>query len=72
MVEGARIDHAHHDGLANRALEETVAFDQALSGVIKSLKDSNQLDEVKVLWNGCRMCKSSCRIGCVMVTGTLN
>ena len=46
MVEGARIDHAHHDGLVNRALEETVALDEAVAGVIKSLKDSNQLEEV--------------------------
>jgi alkaline phosphatase len=46
MVEGARIDHAHHDGFANRALEETVGFEEALAAVIASLKESNQLDEV--------------------------
>ena len=47
MVEGARIDHAHHDGFANRALEETLGFEEALAAVIKSLKDTNQLEEVK-------------------------
>ena len=30
MVEGGRIDHAHHDGNAARALEDTVAFDAAV------------------------------------------
>ena len=29
MVEGGRIDHAHHDTLANRAVMETVALDVA-------------------------------------------
>ena len=46
MVEGARIDHAHHDGFVNRALEETVGFEEALEAVVKSLEESNQLDEV--------------------------
>ena len=27
MVEGGRIDHAHHDSWANTALDETIAFD---------------------------------------------
>ncbi len=30
MVEGARIDHAHHAGNAARALEDTLAFDAAV------------------------------------------
>ncbi|MGC9491704.1 alkaline phosphatase [Vibrio genomosp. F10] len=30
MVEAGRIDHAHHDGNAARALEDTVAFDDAI------------------------------------------
>jgi alkaline phosphatase len=30
VVEGGRIDHAHHDGNARRALEETVAFSDAI------------------------------------------
>ena len=31
MVEGGRIDHAHHDGNAYRSLEDMVAFDNAIS-----------------------------------------
>lgn len=30
QVEGGRIDHAHHDTIAHRALDETVAFDEAI------------------------------------------
>lgn len=30
LIEGGRIDHAHHDGNARRALEDTVAFDNAV------------------------------------------
>ena len=30
VVEGGRIDHAHHDGNARRALEETIAFSDAI------------------------------------------
>ena len=30
LVEGGRIDHAHHDGYANLALYETVEFDRAI------------------------------------------
>ncbi|KAK4310261.1 hypothetical protein Pmani_018154 [Petrolisthes manimaculis] len=30
LVEGGRIDHAHHDTIAHRALDETMAFDQAI------------------------------------------
>jgi alkaline phosphatase len=30
VVEGGRIDHAHHDGNARRALEETIAFSDAV------------------------------------------
>lgn len=29
-MEGGRIDHAHHDTIAHRALDETVAFDEAI------------------------------------------
>lgn len=31
MVEGGRIDHAHHGGNAHRALDDTVAFDAAIA-----------------------------------------
>lgn len=30
MVEGGRIDHAHHNTWVNAALDETVAFDKAI------------------------------------------
>ena len=30
MVEGGRIDHAHHDSWANTAMDETIAFDEAI------------------------------------------
>lgn len=30
QVEGGRIDHAHHDTLAHRALDEAVAMDEAI------------------------------------------
>lgn len=30
LVEGGRIDHAHHEGRAGEALSETVAFDEAI------------------------------------------
>ncbi|XP_022257788.1 alkaline phosphatase-like isoform X3 [Limulus polyphemus] len=30
LVEGGRIDHGHHDGMAKRALEEVVSFDKAI------------------------------------------
>lgn len=33
LVEGGRIDHAHHDGWANLALSETVEFDRAVRRV---------------------------------------
>ena len=34
MVEGGRIDHAHHEGNAYRALTDTVAFDQAIKAAL--------------------------------------
>ena len=45
MVEGGRIDHAHHGGNAKRALEDTIAFDTAIA---KALEMVN-LDETLVL-----------------------
>lgn len=35
MVEGGRIDHAHHGGNAYRALRETEQFDRALAAVLE-------------------------------------
>jgi alkaline phosphatase len=34
MVEGGRIDHAHHEGRAREALSETVAFDAAVRAAL--------------------------------------
>lgn len=34
MVEGGRIDHAHHDGNAYRSLEDLVAFDNAIKAAL--------------------------------------
>jgi len=36
MVEGGRIDHAHHEGKAGRALEDTLAFDAAIAAAMKA------------------------------------
>ncbi|MEM1437162.1 MAG: alkaline phosphatase, partial [Pseudomonadota bacterium] len=35
VVEGGRIDHAHHQGNAYRALEDTLAFDAAVAAVLE-------------------------------------
>lgn len=42
MVEGGRIDHAHHAGNAHRALEDTLAFDAAVAAALRrvSLDDT--------------------------------
>ncbi len=34
MVEGGRIDHAHHEGRAGEALSETIAFDAAIAAAL--------------------------------------
>lgn len=34
MVEGGRIDHAHHDSLAKKALHETIAFEEAIKTAV--------------------------------------
>ena len=39
MVEGARIDHAHHDTTANRAVRETVALDLAFEAAVEMMSD---------------------------------
>ena len=35
MIEGGRIDHAHHDGNAARAMEDYVAFDAAIKKALE-------------------------------------
>ncbi|MEQ1755173.1 MAG: alkaline phosphatase [Micropepsaceae bacterium] len=43
MVEGGRIDHAHHAGNAARALEDTVAFDNAVKTALASTSEADTL-----------------------------
>ena len=47
MVEGARIDLAHHDTHAVRALSETVALDKAVEKTLEMLSD--QLDDTLII-----------------------
>ena len=49
MVEGGRIDHAHHENWANRAMEETVAMDQALRDTLEELERQNILEETLII-----------------------
>ena len=37
MVEGGRIDHAHHDGNALRALHDTQEFDKAIGAAVQAV-----------------------------------
>ena len=37
MVEGGRIDHALHETTARKALQDTVAFDNAIKAAIDKL-----------------------------------
>ena len=43
MVEGGRIDHAHHAGNAARALEDAVAFDDAIKAALDLTKREDTL-----------------------------
>ncbi|GAD89906.1 hypothetical protein VHA01S_029_00390 [Vibrio halioticoli NBRC 102217] len=43
MVEGGRIDHAHHAGNAARALEDTIAFDKAVQAAIEKTDPKDTL-----------------------------
>lgn len=43
MIEGGRIDHAHHEGLAGKALEDTVAFDAAIKTALDMTKREDTL-----------------------------
>lgn len=45
LVEGGRIDHAHHAGNAARALHDTVAFDAAVQAAL----DAVDLDETLIV-----------------------
>src|SRR3546814_20960215 len=39
LIEAGRIDHAHHGGNARRALEDTVALDEAVAAAMAMTKD---------------------------------
>ena len=43
MVEGGRIDQAHHEGWAQRALDETIAFDLAIETAVSKVNLSETL-----------------------------
>ncbi len=43
MVEAGRIDHAHHEGDAGRALTDTVAFDEAIGAALARTSRSDTL-----------------------------
>ncbi|XP_076061460.1 alkaline phosphatase-like [Oratosquilla oratoria] len=43
MVEGGRIDHAHHDGHAHLALDETVAMDAAVQVALEMTHEEETL-----------------------------
>ena len=43
MIEGGRIDHAHHAGNAARALEDTLAFDAAIKTVLEKTSRDDTL-----------------------------
>ena len=43
MVEGGRIDHAHHAGNAYRALTDTIAMDQAVKKAMELTRDEDTL-----------------------------
>ncbi|UZK70702.1 alkaline phosphatase [Sphingomonas sp. S1-29] len=43
LVEGGRIDHAHHAGNARRALEDAVALDQAVAAALEATKGTDTL-----------------------------
>jgi alkaline phosphatase len=43
LVEGGRIDHAHHEGNAHRALTDTVAFSDAVAAALELTSESDTL-----------------------------
>ncbi|XP_050395397.1 alkaline phosphatase, tissue-nonspecific isozyme [Patella vulgata] len=43
FVEGARIDHAHHETKAKKALHDTLAFDDAVKAAVEETSDEDTL-----------------------------
>jgi alkaline phosphatase len=56
MVEGGRIDHAHHDNNAYRALTETIEFANAVKAALAKIN----LRETLVVESGHPLPDSSC------------
>lgn len=49
MIEGGRIDHAHHDATAKRALMETVRMDETFEAVTAALQAAGQLQDTLII-----------------------
>ena len=49
VVEGGRIDHAHHANYANRAMEETVSMADAVEKSVEELEKRNMLDDTLII-----------------------
>ena len=49
MVEGGRIDHAHHAGNASRALTDTIEFSNAIQRTVDVLKASGTLEDTLII-----------------------
>ena len=49
MVEGGRIDLAHHAVQARRALSETVAMDAAIDRTLEMLEEMGELDDTLII-----------------------
>lgn len=48
-MEGGLIDYAHHRGYARKALDETVAFEEAIISSVHQLKQLKLLDSTLVI-----------------------
>jgi alkaline phosphatase len=49
MVEAGRIDHAHHDAEANRALEETLPLDKSWTLTMEKLEAAGKLEDTLII-----------------------
>lgn len=49
MVEGGRIDHAHHSGNAYRALAEAAALSDAVELTLEKLEEAGELDDTLII-----------------------
>ena len=47
MIESGRIDHAHHENQAVRAMSETIQLDETLEAVLDMMKD--HMDETLII-----------------------